>query len=331
LKDFTGISSDTFIDCSKLETLWIDSNSLVDLPVGLFRNQQNLQKLRLQEGRLKLRVNPFGDLTNLTELWLESMDLTQMEENFLQGLNIRTMRYHGNYKREHNFPFESLKSHKTIEELHIENTNMSQIPGSFAPILRSMKRLKIIYLRENLITSVEAFIDLPNVEAIQLWANKIEEIPADAFKGCPRLSLLQLSQNPIKILRGHEFDQLTGLQELFLWQTELTSIAESTFHPLRSLEWLVLSDSFAGKTNVIGKELFMNSTNLSKLDIDRNHIDAIHPDAFNNLHNLTALSLMENKCFDGMFRARKDEVLNMTLVEEKLQTCFENFSRQSGF
>jgi Leucine-rich repeat (LRR) protein len=325
LSDFTGFSSDTFEDCEKLETLLINFGIkflyLTDLPNGLFRNQGNLRSLKLLEKNLKLRVRPFEGLKNLSQLKLHWMDLSKMEENFFHSFKIKKLHYGG--ERRYTFPIESLNSHETIEELRIEKAELSPDPENLGPVLRSMKQLKIIDFRINLIGSVEAFVDLPNVEEIVLMDNKIEEIPANAFKGCPRLTKLNLNNNPIKVLRGDEFNQLSELKELFLWRLELTSLAPTTFHPLKSLEQLYLGYSFAGQNNIIGKELFMHSTNLKKLDLSWSRIEAIHPEAFDNLHKLTFLGLRGNRCVYSDF-----QVFEMNSVRDKFKKCFENFSGQ---
>ncbi len=325
LKDFVRISSDTFVDCKKLKTLEIRSDSLTDLPNGLFRNQANLQLFDLKGKNLKLRVSSFESLKSLSELRLYSMDLGQMEENFFQSLRKKRLEYYGRLSHELNFPIESLNSQESIEELTIRETNLSEIPENFVPTLRSMKQLREFSLHNNLIRSVEAFVYLPNVERIGLTHNNIEELPANAFKGCPQLTSLDLEDNPIKVLRGDEFVQLSGLKALFLSYTNLASIAPTTFKPLKSLEQLHLGNSLAGQYNVIGKELFMKSTNLRELDLSHNNIQEIHPEAFSNLHSLASLELEGNKCVDENISSSSGEALNMTLVNEKLKDCFENF------
>jgi Leucine-rich repeat (LRR) protein len=216
MKDFTGISINTFADCSKLESLKIATNSLTDLPDDLFKNQQNLHDLELKEKNLKLRVSPFKGLKNLSELWLDSMSLNQIEENFFQSLNIKRLTYNAYSARDLKFPIESLNSQETIEELRITYTDLSEIPENFGPTLRSMKKLKIISLNYDLIGSVEAFVDLPNVESINLENNQIEELPANAFKGCPRLTFLWLSSNNIRAIHPTAFDGLNNLESLGL-------------------------------------------------------------------------------------------------------------------
>ncbi len=326
LKDFSGITSDTFTDCKKLESLRIATNSLIDLPDGLFKNQANLRELNLKDKHLKLRVSPFEGLKNF-KLSFRFMDLKEIEENFFQSLNITTLSYGGNQDHfdEYTFPIESLNSQETIEHLDIVMTNLSRLPDNFGPILGSMKQLKEINLKKNLIGSVEAFVDLPNVESINLNQNKIVELPANAFKGCPRLSVLKLSENPIKALRSDEFVQLTGLMKLDFSFTRMTSIGPTTFHPLKSLETLDLNGALkSGQLNNIEKELFINSTKLRSLDLSSNRIQAIHPEAFKSLRDLHHLELSGNKCVNEYFRNPRDKI-----IEEKLEKCFANFQAHS--
>jgi Leucine-rich repeat (LRR) protein len=233
-----------------------------------------------------------------------------------------------NGKDEKNFPIESLNSQETIEELTIKNTDFSQLPETFGPTLRSMKSLKTLDLKYNWIRSVEAFVDLPNVESIDLSESKIVKLPANAFKGCPRLMELNLFDNKIEVLRGDEFNQLSGLKELVLSPTKLSNIPPTTFHQLRALEKLVLTYPFSYNNVIINKELFKYSTNLRSLRLDGNNIQAIHPEVFDGLNKLTFLNLRGNKCVDEKFEAPKEEVLDIALVKEKLQKCFANFAKQ---
>ncbi len=327
LKDFTGISKDTFSGCKKLEFLSIRTHTLTDLPDGFFKNQGNLRRLDLNEENLKLRVSAFEGLKSLSELTLWSMKLSHIEENFFRSLTIERLYYNAFFNNwALLFPIESLNSQETIEELGISWTNMSQYPDNFGPTLGSMKKLKTINFSFNLIRSVEVFVDLPNVETIYLWnGNKIEELPANAFKGCPRLSELYLYDNPIKALRGDEFNQLGGLKNLDLSYAKLTSIGPTTFHPLQSLDYLGLDRSFAGPINIENK-LFMNLTNLRTLDLSGNNIVAIQRKTFDSLPNLTYLGLQGNICVDEDFRAPDNEVtIDMELLNEKLKVCFANF------
>jgi leucine-rich repeat-containing G protein-coupled receptor 6 len=215
LKDLTGVSGDTFTDCKKLETLRMNIESLTDLPDGFFKNQWNLKLLELTGKTLKLRVSSFEGLKRLSELKFESVNLIQVEENVFPRLNIRKLWYNTE-NREHIFPIESLNSQETIEDLRIKGAKLSLQSENLGPTLRSMKQLTIIYLNRNSIGSVEAFVDLPNVEKIDLYKNKIELLPANAFKGCPRLSELELSFNNIKAIHPEAFNSLHTLSSLGL-------------------------------------------------------------------------------------------------------------------
>jgi Leucine-rich repeat (LRR) protein len=223
-----------------MDWLEIKSDSLTDLPDGLFKNQVNLRSLDLEGKNLKLRVSSFEGLKSLSNLRLHSMDLSQVEENFFQSFKIRSLDYEGNPSYELTFPIESLNSQETIEELTIRETNLSQIPENFVPTLRSMKQLRDISLRHNLIRSVEAFVYLLNVERIELEDNKIEELPANAFKGCPQLTELFFENNPINVLRGDEFNQLSGLKALGIWYEHIANIDPKTLQLLKYLNRLRL-------------------------------------------------------------------------------------------
>jgi Leucine-rich repeat (LRR) protein len=257
------------------------------------------------------------------------MDLNQIEENFFHKLNIKILEYRLYHQSSHafTFPIELLKSHKTLEELVINSADMSQLPEDFFATLRTLK-LKTLELVGNMITSAEHFVNLPNVERIDLQSNRIEDLPANSFSGCPKLTHLILGLNPISSLRGDEFNLLSGLKELNLFRTQLTSIAPNTFHPIKSVERLSMYESFKGDEFVIEKELFKNSTNLRRLDLNNNNIIAIHPESFDNLKRLSLLILRSNKCVDRGFDAwlHKNETLDIAMVKNELQTCFENYS-----
>jgi Leucine-rich repeat (LRR) protein len=192
------VSSKTFADCRSLESLKIQFNSLKDLPDGFFSNQINLQDLELGGENIKLSVNAFEGLQSLSILKLWLMDLNQIEENFFHKLNIKRLEYNLYRQSSHafTFPIESLKSHKTLEELLIYTADLSQLPEDFFATLRTLK-LKTLVLTWNMITSAEAFVDLPNVERIDLSVNDIKELPANSFSGCPKLTHLILIEKEL--------------------------------------------------------------------------------------------------------------------------------------
>jgi Leucine-rich repeat (LRR) protein len=324
----TEISSNLFSNCKKLEKIEIESDSLRDLPDDIFQNLPSLKELVLNGKNLKLRESHFESLKAMSFLTVYSIDLSQAKPSFFKSLNITSFTYSGSgyYYR---FPIESINSHETIEVLGIRDINMKQLPVNLVQTLRSLNKLRVLNLSGNSITSVEAFVDLPSVEWLNLASNEIEEIPAHAFKGCPRLSNLLLSYNPIKVLRGDEFDQLSGLVTLNLDNIKITSIEPTTFQHLTALETLNLSYLSKLNNHIISKELVKNFTNLRSLNLRNNNIHAIEPGAFDNNHKLTYLNLQNNRCVDRKFVAPDNETLNMVLEKEGLQRCFDNFAKLS--
>jgi Leucine-rich repeat (LRR) protein len=238
-------------------------------------------------------------------------------------LNIGRLEYYAG-SQELVFPIELLDSHKTLEELSIVSSDLSQLPGNFVPILRTLK-LKTLDLESNGIGSAEPFVDLPMVERIDLFSNRIEELPANSFSGCPKLTHLSLQANPISTFRGDEFDQLTVLKELDLKFTVWTSLAPNTFHALTSLEKLDMKYSFGGSSFIVEKELFMNLRNLEVLDLFYGKIHAIHPEAFDNLGKLTILDMRTNRCMSKDFTVQPNGTLDLEIVKGELKTCFDNY------
>jgi hypothetical protein len=323
LGDLAGISRHTFTDCRNLETISLSSNSLADLLEGLFINQHYLQNLELAGKNMKLRVISLEGLQSLSRLSLAEMDLNQVEENFFHELNIKRLEYEGDFQRTFAFPIGLLESQETLEELFIYSADFSLVPGDLGAILGTLK-LKTLGLVDAGIPTAEPFVDLLNIERIDLSSNRIEELPDNSFKGCPKLTHLNLAYNPIASLGDNSFNLLSGLKELDLTDTQLTSIAPNIFHPLITLEVLNMFSSFAGDELIIKKELFMHSTNLKELDLFGNKITAIHPESFDNLKRLSRLSLRANKCVDREFFVPQNEILDMEMVKRELGACFRN-------
>jgi hypothetical protein len=69
---------------------------------------------------------------------------------------------------------------------------------------------------------------------------------------------------------------------------------------------------------------------LRSLGLSFNNIEAIHPEAFNNQTKLTEIAFMGNNCADDGLLNPENEILDMNLVQENFQSCFENFSKQEA-
>jgi Leucine-rich repeat (LRR) protein len=299
LTNVRGISNTTFLNCPELKILDVDTVSIVDFPDGVFKSLRNLRELFLTINGLNLRVKAFEGLDNLRSIYLNSI-IGDIEENFFHSLtNLRHILFfphESSYTQD--FPFELLRSHPSLGSLQLGFVNMSQIPENFLPILRTWKNLTDLDLSHNLIETVEPFVDLPNLQWLVLWNNNIREIPANAFKGCPKVTTLYLSENPISSLPSDAFNQLSELRELSLSRIQLKRLEANTFQATPQLSYLYLHN---------------------------NQIDAIHPNVFDHLKHLISLQLRNNTCVNEDFEAPENEVLDIQLVKEKLRVCFENF------
>jgi hypothetical protein len=104
------------------------------------------------------------------------------------------------------------------------NINGFMIGESNVPIIKTglftieFNVIEYLYLVENRIQKIEgdAFVNLPNLKWISIFANQIETIHTNTFKKNRRLELINLQHNRIKILDPSLFANLNNLTEVWL-------------------------------------------------------------------------------------------------------------------
>ena len=106
------------------------------------------------------------------------------------------------------------------------------------------------------------------------------------------IAKLDLSNNQITNVDVDAFENLRGVEELYLDRNKLESINAATLAPLRSATQLIhLYDNNISK---IEHATFANFRRLSELDLSNNRIESIHPKAFVNSAQLIHLDLSGN-------------------------------------
>jgi len=130
-------------------------------------------------------------------------------------------------------------------------------------------------------------------EIYSLYAdsNKIEAIQDNAFINLPQLEVLDLSGNNIEALSTFAFAGLDKLTVLYLSNSNLQSIALTTMGFVKSLDYIDLE----GNKLTSIQQQFSYNAELETLLLARNEIEYISPDAFSNLPQLRTLSLFGNK------------------------------------
>lgn len=197
-----------------------------------------------------------------------------------------------------NSTIENLKNnslmHFRITTIQFSHCRISYIePDAFKGQETSLRSLN---LRENEISElpIGSLRNLKNLTVLDLSKNRISNIPEDAFSGL-KLVTLKLSNNEVTLAPGC-FRGIEGtLKNLNLMGTRQKKIPEA-LRGLKMLAFLDLSqNSIRELPGTHGAKAFEGMDSLTGLNLERNLIQAIGPNAFQGIkHTLSSLSLLNN-------------------------------------
>ena len=156
--------------------------------------------------------------------------------------------------------------------------------------------LKTLNLRHNDLTEIpsEALKILSNLTVLDLSVNKFKVVEDDAFAGL-KLVTLKLSDNPVVLSPGAFRGLENTLKNLNLKGTRQKTVPEA-LRGLGTLAFLDLSqNSIQRLPGPAGIKAFEGLNSLTGLNLERNLIGEIGPDAFYGVRNtLSSLSLLNN-------------------------------------
>ncbi|MEM9946638.1 MAG: COR domain-containing protein, partial [Cyanobacteria bacterium P01_D01_bin.36] len=170
-----------------------------------------------------------AQLSNLTTLYLNSNQITEIPEAIAQLSNLTT--------------------------LYLFSNQITEIPEAIA----QLSNLTTLYLDSNQITEIpEAIAQLSNLTELYLESNKIEEVPASLAQ-LPKLKKLDLRKNRLsispEILGPNDVSQAPGSPEqIFRYLHEMNS---GTKRQLNEAKLLLVGQGSVGKTSLI-KQLIHN-------------------------------------------------------------------------
>uniref|UniRef100_A0A6J0TV79 Nyctalopin n=1 Tax=Pogona vitticeps TaxID=103695 RepID=A0A6J0TV79_9SAUR len=158
----------------------------------------------------------------------------------------------------------------------------------------------------------DAFSNLTYLNSLWLDHNNLTFLYPGAFKSLCNLRVLYLSRNPrLTYLHANTFKGLRNLISLDLSHCNLFEIHPFVFTHLPSLEALNLT---ANNMRYV-PEAFRSLTRLTRLSLERNHIEAIGRDSFKDLGALKELNLRKNRIWtiqrDAFFQLGRLGVLNL--------------------
>ena len=129
------------------------------------------------------------------------------------------------------------------------------------------------------------------LQLLNLSANNISVITADAFSSLSNLTTLILRRNYLHNLDWEAFKGLGHLENLDAGYNALTVLRNNTFQELKNLRKLDFTKNYI---SVVQKDAFRGLTSLVVLNMTRNKLKILQPFVFTDLQSLEILVLDDN-------------------------------------
>ncbi|XP_060522357.1 protein toll-like [Cylas formicarius] len=271
-----------------LINLDLSSNSLFEIPSGIFESLDHLEAVSFRSNNLrKLNNGCFSGAKVITKLDLSENKINNVENKVFSGLlNLTYL----------NLSYNSLKAiaedtFSSNEELKVLDLSGNQDFVVSKPLFSKLKMLEKLFLINCGIGTLEGhvFDHLANLDELTLSQNDLQSLPTTIFAVLGSLRTLDLSQNKLESLPSKIFSTLKNLQVLSLRGNRLTKLDGDYFQELRSLKVLDLG------SNQISDFLVHNfNNNVEKVILSYNKIKSV-PNVFLERNSLQHLDVSHNE------------------------------------
>ncbi len=133
---------------------------------------------------------------------------------------------------------------------------------------------------------------LGRISVLSLGSERIKTLQSGDFAGLTSLEQLDLYDNELTALPPDVFAGLTKLRQLNLWHNDLATLSPKVFADLTNLRYLDLDDN---DFTVIPPAVFAGLTNLTYLWLNDTRLTTLPPNLFAGLTNLVRLVLSGNE------------------------------------
>ena len=313
-----SVERDAFVGLEGLEQLDLSGNYIRYLAPEALCPLSNLRTLNLSHNEIGSLADLGSSLECLNSV--KSLDLSFNEiaaisaSSELQSLrSVEELRLANNYIK--SIKGNVLKSSNSLRFVDLSNNRLSNLPED---LFSTAKELKRINLSNNTISRLPRNLfksQSKSLEVLELSGNQLITLSAPLLSNLQSLTSLDLSHNELtsidssSALRG-----LSSLQSLKLGHNQLTRLPTLNLPSLRSL---VLShNNFRGRLSPsrifsklpvlshllldnnaiedLPKQLFMNSTKVTVLDLSHNKLKGDIPSCVSDLTSLQSFDISEN-------------------------------------
>ncbi|KAM9098793.1 extracellular matrix protein 2 isoform 3-T3 [Sarcophilus harrisii] len=281
----SGIGPRAFKALKKLTHLYLDGNSLVEVPPAL---PPRLLELKINENNLQsLEEDSLAELQQLLILELEGNRLSESNVSPLAFAPLRSLTHLRLGQNRFRIIPQGLPA--SIEELYVENNQIEEIKETS---FNHTRNINVIVLHHNKIEEDRidplAWIHHENLESIDLSYNKLYHVPSYLPKSLLHLVLVG---NRIERIPGYVFGHMKpGLEYLYL---SFNRLSDSGIHPV----------SFYGAYHSL-REIFL----------DYNELKSI-PCGISRMTSLRLLRLNNNK----IRRLRRERICGVENRDSRLE------------
>ncbi|XP_056380015.1 osteomodulin [Hyla sarda] len=212
--DIESVTIKSFINATSLREIDLSHNKLKSnkIDAGVFATSRHLHQIYLNNNDLEEIPSPIS--TSVERIFLGHNKINKVREQDLQGLvNVTMLDLCNN--RIDNIKGKTLSKMTRLMQLNICNNKLYSMPASLPTSLMYLS------LENNSISKIpdDYFGKLPNLVAIRMSHNKIDEVPLYMFN-LPSLMELDLAHNKLKRI----FYVSRSLEHLYLQDNEFETI-----------------------------------------------------------------------------------------------------------
>ncbi|XP_015189359.1 PREDICTED: protein toll-like [Polistes dominula] len=328
IKETNGVSFQSYNDLSNalkkehlqgfpnVSKLILSHNGLNEISPDWFNSFPYLESLDLSENPLVLYKDIFNETLNLKELDLSGIEIKQLPAYLftklkrIEILNLERM----SMEVFHDPTFERLKTLKylnlgsnlltnlqdylffglmKLETIDLSNNTFNE----FSPELFSQnKKLKKVLLNNNKgeLTTLpdKLFMQLTNLEEVQLRNNGLKSLPVNLFRGSTSLKYIDLSENFLQEIPELIFRDLQNVKKLSIRYNMIERLPDLIFRYVTNVTNLDLSFN---RIDYVQRYLFNGLKLLKELNMEGNGLKYINNDAFKTNIELSIAKFSNNQ------------------------------------
>ncbi|KAG5671694.1 hypothetical protein PVAND_001879 [Polypedilum vanderplanki] len=300
----------------------LSRNVIRELPGGSFQMFKNLLFLDLSGNSLAtIYSEMFIGLENsLIELKIGQNKITNVGNIPLSLRKLRKLDLSQNNIVD--IPTNAFEGVNQLMYLNISNNNhLAPVP---VELIQPLTKLQIFDVSNVGLKSVfpEMFSHNPNLRAIYLKNNKIQELPEGTFNNMRNLTVIDLSYNKILTIKPATFINVMNLKELSLKGNQLNAFKGEIFNTGTSLEELDISENQLG---YLSPTSFRIHPRLRKLVASNNKFGYFPASTIQSLQFLEFIDLSNNelKTVEELDFARLPRLRQLILSNNALESLSE--------